>query len=166
MNWDSKGESENNRIFVYGTLRSDIGSGMSEYLLRNSTFLGAGTIRGEMYDFGSYPGVFDHEYADGLIVGEVYSIRGDAASEVWIELDRYEGCSAEDAEPQLYRRRLLPVDMPNGSIEAWVYVLPLRPYGPTRIPHGDYAVWLRERYATQQGGAELEHLHNGGNSAS
>jgi gamma-glutamylcyclotransferase (GGCT)/AIG2-like uncharacterized protein YtfP len=60
------------RLFVYGTLRRG-GCRAIPTLFPTARFLGFGTVRGRLYDFGDYPGLrLDPNGLD--ILGEVYEV--------------------------------------------------------------------------------------------
>ena len=64
-------------VFVYGTLRAGEVNDISEAAARNDiaapNLLGTATVRGHLFDFGSYPGlVVDEAGVD--VIGDVYEI--------------------------------------------------------------------------------------------
>ncbi len=73
-------------VFVYGTLRR---GGVREIprLFPNARFVGFGTARGWLYDFGAYPGfIADAGGAD--VIGEVFEVDA-AAVRAMDEIERY-----------------------------------------------------------------------------
>lgn len=92
------------KIFVYGTLRSDDGTGNCRIMERDGGLrLEAGcTIEGTLHDCGWFPAVRLAEGTGRTVVGEVWEVTpaGLAA------LDRYEG--------QLYCRRRVTVRTADG----------------------------------------------------
>jgi gamma-glutamylcyclotransferase (GGCT)/AIG2-like uncharacterized protein YtfP len=128
-----------NRLFVYGTLRSPSNHQMQRYLAQYTTLVGEGTIRGELYDLGNYPGVWIPEGGMDRVMGEVHELNEATATEVWQSLDVYEMCGAADPEPHLYRRETVVVSLADGSTtEGVVYVLNVLPMHARKIPSGDY----------------------------
>jgi gamma-glutamylcyclotransferase (GGCT)/AIG2-like uncharacterized protein YtfP len=64
-------------VFVYGTLRAGEVNDIRDAAVRNDiaepTLLGTATVRGHLFDFGSYPGlVVDEAGVD--VIGDVYEI--------------------------------------------------------------------------------------------
>ena len=61
-----------NLVFVYGTLRQ---GGVREMprLFPQTEFIGFGTAKGRLYDFGAYPGFMPNADA-GDVIGEVYAV--------------------------------------------------------------------------------------------
>jgi gamma-glutamylcyclotransferase (GGCT)/AIG2-like uncharacterized protein YtfP len=133
-------------LFVYGTLRSDPKNEMHRTLACFSAFVGDGRIRGDLYDLGSYPGVFLTDGCLGMVHGEVYGLSFQHALQTWRVLDNYEGCSPDSPEPHEYRRQRVRVFLDDGNeVEAWAYLLTSLPSGAVRVPGGDYLAWQKER---------------------
>lgn len=133
-------------LFVYGTLRKDPNNEINHALLRSSTYVGHGRILGELYDLGKYPGVFVKDQCGETVVGEVYRLDGEQATEAWEGLDRYEGCSPGCPDPHEYQRRRVSIILDDGSeVDAWAYILTCLPPGAVRVPGGDYLAWRKER---------------------
>ena len=99
-----------NLVFVYGTLRKG-GSRPVPKLFPTAEFVGLGTVRGRLYDFGAYPGlVLDSVGRD--IGGEVYRVDADAVHEM-DEIERY--VEGDDSECYYFRREQV-ITMYDGSI--------------------------------------------------
>jgi len=107
------------RVFLYGTLRpghapKEIADAVSR--LRR---VGAGTIRGRLYDLGAYPGVVLDDVA-GEVRGEVFAVPD---AETLARMDAYEGYYAGDAVASLFLRVRVAVALEGGASEdCWVYV--------------------------------------------
>jgi gamma-glutamylcyclotransferase (GGCT)/AIG2-like uncharacterized protein YtfP len=143
--------TQDDRLFVYGTLRKERNHQMYRVLARYAIYVGDGSIRGELYDLGEYPGVMLPENCPDTVFGEVYELRSQNASQAWRELDEYEGCGPADPEPQEYERRWVPVTLTDGTeTNAWAYVLHALPTRAVRVPSGDYLTW-RQRQRQQNG---------------
>lgn len=120
-------------IFVYGTLRK--GFSLHRYLSDKARFIGNGTIRGRLYDLGSYPGVLPTEA--GEVQGELYELE-DGPKHLDI-LDRIEDFDPKNPERSLFIRALTEVRLSdNETIQAWAYFLPSKPLGARLIVDGDY----------------------------
>ncbi|HSH74878.1 MAG TPA: gamma-glutamylcyclotransferase family protein [Longimicrobiales bacterium] len=129
----SSGES---RVFVYGTLRKDAWGRAPSPLTRGWTFEGYGTVAGELYDFGAYPGAVPTEEARSRVRGEVHRLPD--AGETLRLLDHYEGCGPEDRPPYEFERELVDVALDDGgTVHAWIYWYRRAPRG-RRLSSGDY----------------------------
>jgi gamma-glutamylcyclotransferase (GGCT)/AIG2-like uncharacterized protein YtfP len=97
---------------------------MSGVLAKHALLLGAGTVRGELYNLGEYPGLVLRRDTTSLVKGELYEI-----SAAWLEstlrvLDEYEGLGVGSPLPHEYRRELVTVTLGDGrQLQAWAYVL-------------------------------------------
>ena len=120
-------------LFVYGTLR---GAHEPNHRLARQRFVGEATVRGRLFDLGSYPGMTIGEET-GLVTGELYEIVTGWDEEI-ARLDQYEGCSASDPEPHEYRRAVVTALRNGEAIEAWAYVLNRDATGLRVIESGDW----------------------------
>lgn len=104
-------------IFVYGTLRQ---GGVREMprLFPQCPFVGFGTAKGRLYDFGAYPG-FMPDGEGGDVIGEVYAVPA-IVLRALDDIERYEPHSEAGS---YYLRREVSVALQDGrSVSAWVYV--------------------------------------------
>lgn len=86
-----------NKVFVYGTLKSNCGS---HWILGDSKFLGTYRIEGYvMYALDAFPVALEGSSEDGF-VGELYEV----SDSVLRELDKYEGYHENYEETSLYIR--------------------------------------------------------------
>lgn len=132
------------QLFVYGTLRTAVGHAMHQVLARAAHLVGFATVRGALYDLGSYPGLVMAGNHIGRVTGEVYALEPDAAEAALARLDAYEGCAPSDPAPHEYRRLQVRVTFEDGSEgDAWTYVLNRPHDGLPNIPDGDYLAWRR-----------------------
>ncbi|MCK9636268.1 MAG: gamma-glutamylcyclotransferase [Methylobacter tundripaludum] len=108
-------------IFVYGTLRRDANSEMSQLLAKCAEFVNDASYCGKLYKIDYYPGAVPSDDPNDVVQGEVYQLhRADVALPL---LDRYEEFGPEFPEPNEYIRRKQVVLLKNGhSVIAWVYV--------------------------------------------
>lgn len=127
------------RLFVYGSLRSDvprlpgIASFAFEALQRGAVREGAGWVVGNLHAVSWYPGFIDSR--QGRVRGEVWLVHG---KRTWGVLDAYEG---DDFLRQPHR-----VDMDDGGrVTAWLYMFRGPRTGVPLIPSGDYLDWVRNR---------------------
>jgi gamma-glutamylcyclotransferase (GGCT)/AIG2-like uncharacterized protein YtfP len=123
-------------LFVYGTLRSDVGSHMHGALVEDATLVGPATVRGDLYAIGRYVALAPAD-TPNVVKGEIYEIRSAAAERVLTMLDEYEGIS--DPTHDDYRRDVVTATLSSGRTQrAWAYVLNRSVDGLRRIPSGDY----------------------------
>jgi gamma-glutamylcyclotransferase (GGCT)/AIG2-like uncharacterized protein YtfP len=133
------------RLFVYGTLRRDNGDAIHSLLQKRARLVGDGTVGGQLFDLGEYPGLVLSPSASEKVYGEVYELDPSVLEVTIRALDDYEGIGSADPQPQEYRREAVRVNMDDGStLEAWAYVLSSVPNGCTRIP-GNYLEWRESR---------------------
>ena len=124
-------------VFVYGTLRRG-GVREMERSFPGSVYLGAGRVRGRLYDLGKYPGLVLDERA-GEVVGELYLVSG----EMLAAIDKLEDYRAEDSFASLFVRKRADVVGEEGTRRCWVYVWN-RQVGP-RLATVDTGDWLTYR---------------------
>lgn len=115
-------------VFVYGTLRQ---GGVREMprLFPQTEFIGFGTAKGRLYDFGAYPG-FLPDAAGGDVLGEVYAV----PAIVLQALDDIERFEPNNEAGSYYHRREVSVTMRDGRCTvAWVYVCNPQFYNCSRL---------------------------------
>lgn len=130
-----------NYIFVYGTLRSDIGKNNSyaRMLRENSEYIGVATVQGILYDVGSFPAIV---HGDSLITGELYRVKKEAASMVQERLDAYESNGSlyqREIVPCLYRTVLKNNKKSYSACDAWCYFYLRGTENLDMVESGDYA---------------------------
>lgn len=136
----------NPHLFVYGTLRENVGHEMYHVLATHAVLVGTATVCGELYSLGEYPGLVPRQDTTDVIKGELYQIGINALMHTLSVLDEYEGLGPEDLLPHEYRRELVSVTLASGrQLEAWAYVLNRSPEGLERIRSGDFAEWRSSR---------------------
>lgn len=83
-------------------------------------------MSGQLYDLGSYPGVYRNGVSGQRVSGELFDLADATADHSLKALDRYEG--AEFARKRVY------VTLPSGTKRmAWAYVLRERPAETARV---------------------------------
>jgi gamma-glutamylcyclotransferase (GGCT)/AIG2-like uncharacterized protein YtfP len=107
-------------LFTYGTLMQGFENPFAQRLHALSTFEGKGTFPGLLYKISWYPGAIYDEKSASSVLGEVYRL---TSKELLLaELDDYEDVF-EDEEKSLYLRKIIPVQMQDGSVlPCWVYL--------------------------------------------
>jgi gamma-glutamylcyclotransferase (GGCT)/AIG2-like uncharacterized protein YtfP len=115
-------------IFVYGTLKRGSKEPMHCHLARYSEFIGNATTCGRLYEIRTpkavFPALVASSAPNDLVPGEVFRMRQSAR--VIQELDVYEECGPDFAEPTLYKRQVRTVTLAGKGaprvIRAWTYV--------------------------------------------
>jgi gamma-glutamylcyclotransferase (GGCT)/AIG2-like uncharacterized protein YtfP len=106
-------------IFLYGTLRPGHAPPEIAAAVSRLHWIGAGMVRGRLYDLGAYPGLVLDDSASE-VRGEVFTVPD---AETLARMDAYEGFYPGDSAASLYLRVKAAVALENGPIEAcWVYV--------------------------------------------
>jgi len=126
-------------VFVYGTLRQG-GVRAIPKLFPQARFLGFGTVKGWLYDFGAYPGLIC-DPAGRDILGEVYAVDA-SALRTMDEIERY---SPDDEAGCYYFRRAHPIAMRDGrTLIAELYECNPRYYDcATPMPVVDWIAWAQ-----------------------
>lgn len=121
-------------MFAYGTLRR---GGKRHDILQqlHAVYVGKGSVAGELFDLGEYPGAVKSGSTAARVIGEVYRLPNlKTALRI---LDEYEGVGAATS---LYHREITEVTLDSGQrVSAWVYWLNEAPPHARRIESGDYA---------------------------
>jgi gamma-glutamylcyclotransferase (GGCT)/AIG2-like uncharacterized protein YtfP len=133
------------QLFVYGSLRSGFRSEAYEYISRFFNFVGNATVKGKLFDMGSYPAGIPTE-ENIHIIGELYSIC-DESEFSWAigQLDDYEGVNVEPDEIQLYRRELTDVFIDDKEVTAWIYWYNRSVNDKPVIASGDLLEYLKSK---------------------
>jgi len=106
-------------LFVYGTLKRSA-RGNPHELLGDAKFLNTASISGELYDLGSYPGVYRNGGSGQRVFGELFALADSTVDRSLKVLDRYEGSD--------FVRKRVYVTLPDGRRRmAWAYTLRERP---------------------------------------
>jgi gamma-glutamylcyclotransferase (GGCT)/AIG2-like uncharacterized protein YtfP len=125
-------------LFVYGTLLRHFDHKVLQPLQKFLQFEGNGSLHGELYNLGDYPGFVENANGfAGNVKGEVYLILN--PDEVFAVLDEYEG------EEYNREKKLVRLDT-NKKIRCWVYVYRLKPTPEhEKIMSGDYIAFIRNK---------------------
>lgn len=130
------------RLFVYGSLRSDLpgralpaaAAAARAMLFGQATLEGAGSLPGRLVMPSWYPGLVE-DGATGLVRGQVWRL--DSAS-LLNRLDWYEGRD--------YVRRMRRARLDSGRLlAAHVFLYVWEASGLPVIPTGDYSDWLAKQ---------------------
>lgn len=147
---------EQRLIFVYGTLRRGGVRGIPS-LFPDAELIGAGAVKGRLYDFGAYPGLLC-DPAGGDVQGEVYRV-DDAALRAMDEIERF--VEGDDEACYYFRREHLVALRDGRSVTAWLYECNPRYYACSApIAGGD---WIA--HAASKGDLPPEAWPDGANIA-
>src|SRR5688572_11628902 len=89
-------------LFVYGSLRADSGHAMHRVLAAGATFVGKGSVAGELYHLGWHPGAVLAQSDGHRVRGELYRLHD--GGQMLAVLDDYEGCGPADPQPHRFLR--------------------------------------------------------------
>src|SRR5713226_7977498 len=81
-------KSEPRNLFVYGTLRRGAQNEFARLLREQADLIGAGRVRGTLYDLDDYPGLVVPANTQRWVRGEVYRMKD---RKLLAALDEYEG---------------------------------------------------------------------------
>jgi gamma-glutamylcyclotransferase (GGCT)/AIG2-like uncharacterized protein YtfP len=132
--------TNNQLVFVYGTLMQDFSNVFAKKLRQNAFWRGKASFTGQLFDLGDYPGATYQPQATTYVYGEVWELND--FEKTITALDRYEGIHVCNPE---YVRQEVPVMLENEEIVlCWIYLF-CKPIESFKIiPHGDYRKWLIE----------------------
>jgi gamma-glutamylcyclotransferase (GGCT)/AIG2-like uncharacterized protein YtfP len=120
-------------LFVYGTLRSQMNDPLHRLLEQRGVLIGFGTYCGKLFDLGRYPGVVPSRVSTDRVVGEVYRLTTSQAA-LGI-LDQYEG--------HRFRRKRASISLDSGqTVTCWIYLYRGSVRHRKVIPSGDYVQYL------------------------
>jgi gamma-glutamylcyclotransferase (GGCT)/AIG2-like uncharacterized protein YtfP len=109
-------------LFVYGTLRSQMNDPLHRLLEKHAVLVGTGSFQGRLYDLGRYPGAIPSHGKNDRVLGEIYRF---SESQRPLEiLDEYEG-------HRFKRKRAT-------SLPCWIYLYARSVRHRPRISSGDY----------------------------
>ena len=128
------------RIFFYGTLRTEFHRRLQTGIDSKLTFVGRGSIQGLLFDLGIYPAAVP---GDGRVWGEVFET--DDPAFVLSSLDSIEGYRPDAPEQSLYTRVQKPVTLEGDrAVTAWVYLYNAPLGQASQILSGDYVEHLEK----------------------
>ena len=132
-------------LFCYGTLLRDTAAPSMAALCRRLPRLAVASVRGCLYDLGTYPGLVLAEHCDddqSTVRGEVVAVQ--SASD-WLRLDSYEGVDHARPERSLYNRiRTIATTDAGQEIECWAYVYNRDLRQAAKIDSGCWRTYLND----------------------
>ena len=132
------------QLFVYGSLRSDVGHTANNLLNDYFTLSAPAKVKGKLYHLGDYPGAVPVE-EEAYIVGELYLLNeGHDVNNAFEALDDYEGVHPKAGETPLYRRQLTTVYTRHQTTTAWIYWYNQYVSGKPLIASGDVLQYMQQ----------------------
>ena len=127
----------NDYLFAYGTLQPGLAPSKIAPLAARLRAVGAGFVRGTLYDLGAYAGAVPDPNAEGRIAGTVMEL---PENESYLrQLDFYEGFDPEAPETSEYLRERQTVELSQGgTLECWIYRYNGKTDGKRVIESGDW----------------------------
>ncbi len=111
---------ESEYLFAYGTLHPERAPDEIADLVGRFEPVGKGTVRGTLYDLGSYPGAVLEEGSTRRILGTVFRLP--AGDDVLRRLDEYEEFDPRVPQASLFIRRLREAELDGGRmVPCWIY---------------------------------------------
>lgn len=134
-------------LFTYGTLMNLFDSAIARFLQKNSTFRGAASVPGRLYDLGQYPGLWFDNQSETRVRGQVFEL---IAPELALPvLDHYEMVDPLHPESGEYRREQIWVKGSENEYYCWAYLLNGPLDGFREITSGDYATYILQNHDHQ-----------------
>ena len=128
------------KLFVYGTLLSELNHPMHHIIAENCEFIDKATIQGRLYNVDWYPGLVLSENQEDWVIGELYAIKN--TEEIFEALNEYEGCSGSNEKPHMYQKKVCKVFDGNKEVHrAHTYVYQFSTDELELIKNGDFAVY-------------------------
>ena len=115
-------------LFVYGTLQPGRAPVEISAVVRALRSVGAGRVRGVLYDLGEFPGAVLDEHGDSEVEGTVFELPEEPTA--LRRLDGYEEFDPDAPEGSLFRRVSHAVRLDTGKmLSCWIYVYNRDPTG-------------------------------------
>jgi gamma-glutamylcyclotransferase (GGCT)/AIG2-like uncharacterized protein YtfP len=108
-------------LFIYGTLHPEHAPEEIAAAVAQLQPVGQGTVPGQLYDLGDYPGAVVDPMSLQRISGMVFQLPEHA--DLWPQFDAYEECNLDDPTQSLFLRARHEVKLDIGSIlTCWIYI--------------------------------------------
>jgi pyruvate carboxylase len=134
-------------LFVYGTLRRSYGHPLHDLLSNQFQFIGRGSVHGELFDIGNYPGIIVSKKVKSRVLGEVYRARDKSTIVSILKiLDDYEGYDESHPVDCEYVRKRKMVKLGNGKkCLCWLYEYNKPISNKASIAGGDYIRYITKK---------------------
>ena len=115
----NNGHGTKRYLFSYGTLTPGLAPPEIKPTVRRLKRVGSGFVRGQLFDFGEYPGAVLTR-TGSPIAGQIFELPDDP--EVLNRLDEYEGFDRSDPKSSLFVRKRRYVQLQDGRrFFCWIY---------------------------------------------
>ena len=126
-------------LFVYETLKKDIGNYMYHLLAKHAKFISNASWNGKLYMAEDYPCAIPSDDPSDLVYGELYLLND--TNNILPNLDDYEECSNKFPEPTLFKRIKDDVRLNNGdTVNAWIYIYNMPVDNLVQIKSGNFTI--------------------------
>ncbi len=124
-------------LFVYGTLKKDIGNDMYHLLAKHAKFISDATWKGKLYIVEDYPCAIPSDDPSDIVYGELYLLNN--PDNILPNLDEYEECSDKFPKPTLFKRIKGDVRLNNDdTVNAWIYIYNMPVDNLVQIKSGNF----------------------------
>ena len=124
-------------LFVYGTLKKDIGNDMYYLLAKHAKFISDATWKGKLYIVEDYPCAIPSDDPSDIVYGELYLLNN--PDNILPNLDEYEECSDKFPKPTLFKRIKGDVRLNNDdTVNAWIYIYNMPVDNLVQIKSGNF----------------------------
>ena len=125
-------------LFIYGTLMPSKADDEIAHIVKRLRRIGAGYVRGRLYNLGEYPGAVIDRSANTSIHGELVELPADKT--ILEALDKYEEFDPSRPQKSLFVRKRTKIKLANGrNVEGWMYVYNRNPGNAPIIRGGNYS---------------------------
>ena len=125
-------------LFLYGTLMRPKSDEAICRVVNRLHRMGAGSVRGKLYDFGDYPGAVVDPSSSTWVRGELVELPED--ENLLDALDKYEEFDPTNPQHSLFVRTKVRIQLSDGgSVNAWMYVYNKHPGNAPTITGGRYS---------------------------
>jgi gamma-glutamylcyclotransferase (GGCT)/AIG2-like uncharacterized protein YtfP len=129
-----------NKLFIYGSLL-ETDNEFGRYLKQHANIYKPGKFKGKLYDVGEYPGAIYSPDSDYRVNGVIITLGN--ITQTLDHIDDYEGFGDDQAQPNLFVRKLLTVQTADENIQCWVYLYNHPTANLKQIISGDYLSYKR-----------------------
>jgi len=123
-------------LFVYGTLRHGCDNEKARTLTKMAEWLCTARTDGQLWNVDWYPALTKNTGRGDSVLGDVFRLTDPQTGLAM--LDTYEECTADFPQPWEYRREIITVEGPNGSLRVWAYLYNRPVEGLDIIEGGDW----------------------------
>lgn len=124
-------------LFVYGTLKKGFNNALANELSSSQTFMGEGFFPGQLFSVSFFPGAVYIPESTEKVYGQVFKLTQNK-DELIAALDHYEGYLPDQPEASEFKRAIIPINLGQKVISAFVYLYNKDYSTHTPIPSGTF----------------------------